>query len=125
MRAYVRYMDDMVLWHDDKAALQDALGEIGRYLAERLRCDLKPIVLNRCKTGLPFLGYHVFPHHVGLLQPSKARFLRKLRYLTERYHDGSWSEAECARRARPLIAFTEHADAGTLRKNALERLGYW
>lgn len=119
IKAYVRYMDDMVLWHDDKEVLKTALKGIQAYLESRLHCELKPPVLNRCKTGLPFLGYHVFPHHLHLLQKSKARFIRKLIYIEEQYQSGIWSEEVCARHVLPLIAFTAHADAKQFRKNVL------
>ncbi len=122
IKAYVRYMDDMVLWHQDKAALKAALREIGDYLHGCLHCDLKPPLLNRCRLGLPFLGYRVFPHYLHLLQKSKVRFIRKMKRIEEHYQSGTWSEEACARHAWPLVAFTEHADAKVFRKNVLLHL---
>lgn len=122
INAYVRYMDDMVLWHQDKAMLKAALQEIRDYLADRLRCELKPPLLNRCERGLPFLGYRVFPYHLRLLQKSKVRFIRKMKRIEAHYQDGTWSEEACARHAWPLVAFTEHADAKVFRKNVLLQL---
>ena len=122
IKAYVRYMDDMVLWHKDKAVLKAALKSIQSFLESRLCCTLKPPVLNRCKHGLPFLGYHIFPHYLHLLQKSKLRFIRKLTCIEENYQSGAWSEEICARHALPLIAFTKHADAKAFRKNVLLRL---
>jgi retron-type reverse transcriptase len=122
IKAYVRYMDDMVLWHQDKAVLKAALRDIKDYLQGRLRCELKPPLLNRCERGLPFLGYRVFPHHLRLLQKSKVRFIRKMKRIEEHYRSGAWSEEACARHAWPLVAFTEHADAKVFRKNVLLHL---
>jgi hypothetical protein len=68
------------------------------------------------------LGYHLFPFHVRLLQKSKQRFIKKLRKVEEAHCTESWPESKCARRARPLIAFTAHADAKALRKSILLRL---
>lgn len=119
IEAYVRYMDDMVLWHNDKTVLREALVEIKIFIESRLHCEFKPVLLNRCKQGLPFLGYHVFPHHVNLLQKSKVRFIRKLTRIDENLQRGIWSEETCARHALPLVAFTAHADAKELRKNVL------
>lgn len=122
IKAYVRYMDDMVLWHQDKEVLKVAHREIESYLGDHLRCVLKPSLLNRSQLGLPFLGYRVFPHHVRLLHHSKFRFIRKMRRVEARYQSGVWDEEVCARHAWPLVAFTEHADARTFRKNVLLRL---
>jgi len=117
--AYVRYMDDMVLWHPEKEALRTAKSAVADYLETELRLSLKPEALNRSSSGLPFLGYHIFPHHVRLLQKSKQRFVRKLRRIDEAYHSGEWSEARCGRRALPLLAFIGHADAKKLRESIL------
>lgn len=117
--AYVRYMDDMVLWHDDKAVLKQACAAIRDYLGQSLRCILKPVLLNSCRLGLPFLGFRVFPFHTRLLQKSKVRFCRKMKRVLRHYHDGYWSEAACCRYALPLVAFTGHADAAIFRKKVL------
>src|SRR5690606_321359 len=111
IKAYVRYMDDMILWHDDKAELKNAYRAIREYVETSLRCELKPEQLNYCSCGLPFLGYLVFPYHLRLSQRSKKRFIRKWDDLQEKYDSGAWSEAECRRHALPLLAFTQHADA--------------
>lgn len=108
--AYVRYMDDMVLWHQDKETLKAALSAIRDYVATQLLCELKPVQLNRTSTGLPFLGYHVFPHHVRLLQQSKQRYIRKLALAETHLSTGAWSEAGYRRHVAPLVAFTQQAD---------------
>jgi RNA-directed DNA polymerase len=120
-RAYVRYMDDMICWADDKATLLVLRDAIVRFVSAELRCELKPEVLNRTQSGVPFLGYHVFPHHVRLLQKSKQRFARKLRLAEDAWHSGEWTEARCQRKVLPLLAFTAHADAKKLQKSILLR----
>ncbi|MCO6493222.1 MAG: RNA-directed DNA polymerase [Phaeodactylibacter sp.] len=118
-KAYVRYMDDMVLWAPEKAVLKEAHVAIADHVENKLRCELKPESLNRSKRGLPFLGYRIFPHHVRLLQKSKVRFIRKISKVEAHYQSGEWSEIACQRRVLPLIAFTVHADAKIFRKDVL------
>jgi retron-type reverse transcriptase len=122
IKAYVRYMDDMVLWHNDKAVLKSAGMEIREYLENSLLCNLKPLLLNRCKLGLPFLGFRVHPFQVRLLQKSKVRFCRKIKRVIRYYHEGYWNETACSKNALPLVAFTRHADAKDFRKSVLSRL---
>ena len=117
IRAYVRYMDDLVLWHDDKEELKQARRSIQIYLLEKLKLELKPPLLNNCGRGLPFLGYIVFPYDVRLSLRSRRRFVKKLRQLEDRYDTGNWSEAACQRRILPLLAFTRHANATAFRKS--------
>lgn len=122
MRAYVRYMDDLVLWHTDKEVLKDAHAAIAEFVLDRLRCDLKPALLNRSQRGLPFLGYRVFPYQVRLLQKSKQRYIRKTRQVHEFHGSGLWTEPACQVRVAGLVAFTRHADARGFRKTVLSRL---
>ncbi len=110
IKEYIRYMDDMVLWHDDKEVLQKAFQEIRNYVQTELSMELKPEQLNWSTVGLPFLGYKIFPYTVKLTRRSKLRFIKKMRYLDEKYHSGEWSEEMCQRRVLPLLAFVKHAD---------------
>lgn len=121
-RAYVRYMDDLVLWSDDKSALLLACREIRQFVEDRLRMQLKPAQLNRARLGLPFLGYRIFPYHVRLLQKSKIRFARKMRRIYTQLEAGTWDETAAQAHALPLIAFTEHAAAKSFRKVVLYQL---
>ena len=118
IKAYVRYMDDMVLWSADKAVLQAASKRIHEFVETELGSTLKPILLKRSATGLPFVGFHIFPYQVRLLQKSKTRFIQKLRLIESNYHTGTWSEAACQRRYLPLRAFIIHADSAAFQQKA-------
>jgi hypothetical protein len=117
--AYVRYMDDMVLWHDDVGTLKKASDGIAQNVENDLLCQLKPPQRNRTSSGLPFLGYHLFPYRTRLLQQSKRRFIRKLRYASSPLASGIWSQNEWQRRAMPLFAFTQHADTKAFRRKII------
>ncbi|MBL7791237.1 MAG: hypothetical protein JNK77_02850 [Saprospiraceae bacterium] len=116
IKAYVRYMDDMVLWCNSKQELKNALTEIKKFVQNYLQCELKPELLNRTERGLPFLGYVLYPEQIRLSQRSKRRFSTKIQDINDKYRSGMWSEAQCQRCALPLIAFTLHADAKSFRK---------
>ncbi|MBC6995553.1 RNA-directed DNA polymerase [Neolewinella lacunae] len=115
--AYVRYMDDMVLWHNDKAYLLDALAQVRQLIDIDLHCALKPAVLNRSSKGLPFLGYRIFPYSIRLTHASRARFARKLRRVTNDLNDEILTEKQAQRQAQSLLAFVERANTLALRKN--------
>jgi len=119
VKAYVRYMDDMILWQEDKKVLKKTHQAIQNYITTKLQVELKPILLNYSSRGLPFLGYLIFPYHVRLTQRSKKRFIRKMNLLQEKYNSGEWDEATCQRHALPLIAFTNHATTNSFRKRIL------
>lgn len=122
IKAYVRYMDDMILWHHDKTILKQARDAIRDYVYTKLHCELKPALLNRTARGLPFLGYVLYPHYVTLSQRSKTRFVRKLNELENRFQSGEWREATCQRRILPLLAFVRHADSKIFREKVLTNI---
>lgn len=124
VRSYIRYMDDMVLWHKDKNALWEAFGAINEFVQTRLFCTLKPEQLNKTEHGLPFLGYRIFPYQTKLTQGSKRRFVKKMEVLEANYHDGTWDESTCQRRALPLLDFARRAETRALRtKIIVENIG--
>ncbi len=117
--AYVRYMDDLVLWHEDKAVLKNVHQRIGEFIEKELQIEFKPELLNRSALGLPFLGYRVFPKNLRLTHQSQQRFFRKFRILDEKYHSGEWDEATAQRHALPLFNFVKQADTFAMRQKLL------
>jgi RNA-directed DNA polymerase len=121
MRGYVRYMDDFVLWADDKATLKTHLAAIRTFVASELKLDLKDNVqLNRCARGLPFLGYRVFSNRLSLGPRARRRFSRKLRGYEQEWLTGTWSEADLARHMEALLSYVRFADTLGLRRRIVD-----
>lgn len=123
---YIRYMDDMVLWSDDKTELLHASLELERYIGRVLHMPLKPACTNASDKGLPFLGYVLFPGEVRLNKHSKKRFVCKMRIYDAKLNAGEWTQKEYARHAEPLAAFTRYAGTSGFRRSrlALTEAGY-
>jgi RNA-directed DNA polymerase len=78
VKDYIRYCDDFLLFHDDKAVLNRAAREIEEFLSKRLalkmsKCDLFPV-----SRGVDFLGYRHFPGYVLLRKSTSIRIRRRL-----------------------------------------------
>ncbi|MBT3193722.1 MAG: reverse transcriptase [Verrucomicrobia bacterium] len=117
VHGYVRYMDDFVLWADDKATLKAHLAAVRAFVASELKLDLKDNVqLNRCTRGLPFLGYRVFSNRLVLGPRARRRFALKLRGYEQEWLTGTWSEADLARHMEALLSYVRFADTLELRK---------
>lgn len=121
--AYIRYMDDMVLWHDDKAALLEAGRRFQNFIRERLKQELKPFCLNKNTAGLPFLGYLLYPDATRLAHRSRRRYIQKIKTCQTALDAGVWTQKEFQNHATPLTAFTEHADAKAFRQKVHASLG--
>ena len=80
VQGYVRYVDDFLLFGQDKATLWQLHREIAHYLAG-LRLTLHPRKCHVMPTdqGVPFLGFRLFPTHRRLLSESLRRARKRLR----------------------------------------------
>lgn len=83
-QAYVRYVDDFLLFGDDKKELMQWRNAIIKRL-ERFRLTLHmgsahPYPVTE---GIPFLGFMVFPDHRRVKQRKGFAYQRKLRYLMQ------------------------------------------
>lgn len=120
--AMVRYMDDVVMFSDDKSVLLDYVKAYSGFLNTTLRLSLHEPVINRTLHGLPFLGYVV--HDVGLRlnQNSRRRFRRRFVQMAEMMDAGILNEEDCLRSATAMLAFVEKAESLALRKKIMGML---
>jgi retron-type reverse transcriptase len=88
--AYIRYVDDFLLFSNDKELLKEWRGRIIHKLAElRLTLHEECAQIFPARTGIPFLGFRVHPNH-RLLKTRKAiHFRRKLKQLVNA-HTSRW-----------------------------------
>jgi len=90
-RGYVRYLDDFILFGDEKAVLWEWLGALTDWLAE-LRLAAHPSAQPRpTREGIPFLGFVVYPWARRLRRQKGVRFARRFRALARRYAAGEIS----------------------------------
>jgi len=113
--AYVRYMDDMVIWAEDKQSLLKIGSAFQSFIETELSLSLKPFCLNSCDKGLPFLGYVLFPTHTMLNRVSRNRFISKLKYFNYNLSHNKWPQATYQSHVLPLLAFVKYAKTYKLR----------
>jgi hypothetical protein len=120
VHAYARYMDDFVCWADDKAALLELGGRIGKTVVEELGLTLKhPPAPQPCSRGMDFLGYRIFPTHTRLNRRSKVRYQRRLRAILPRVECGEIPELAAQQRLTALTAFLLPAKSWAYRARVL------
>jgi RNA-directed DNA polymerase len=122
-KAYLRYMDDMVIWANDLATLNALVKEFENFLRKKLLCPLKPSVINAIAKGLPFVGYVVYRHKVNLARRSRTRFRRKLKHLNALWAHQQITEAAYQRKILPLLAFVQKADSFLFQKKVILQQG--
>lgn len=116
VKDYIRYMDDMLLFSNDKVQLKNQLGVIYKY-SEQIHLTLKPFDLSNTKNGISFLGYKLFPGAIKLNHNSKKRFIMKMRQYNKYLYDYIFTGKEYQSHVIPLLSFVRHAYTKRLRKN--------
>ena len=81
MKHYVRYCDDFLFFHNDKAYLKKCAVLIRKFAAEKLALRLSKCALFPVSQGVDFLGYRHFPNYVLLRKSTATRVKRRLKLL--------------------------------------------
>jgi hypothetical protein len=116
---YVRYVDDFVLFSDDKRALWEWQAAAVTRLAQ-LRLTIHPGAHPRPVTaGLPFLGFTVYPHRRRLKRRKGVHFQRNLRRLVAGVAAGEVSLPQFNARIRGWVEHVRHGNTVGLRKAIL------
>jgi RNA-directed DNA polymerase len=121
-RAYVRYVDDMALFADDKASLWAWKRAIVDRLARlRLTVHAGQAQVMRCSAGVPWLGFVVYPDHRRV---KGRKVVQATRRLTQRFDDwraGRISFGEFDASVQGWINHVRYADTWGLREHLLGR----
>jgi len=115
--AYLRYMDDSVLFSDDKAQLRDWKAAMQDFVTSHLRVLLHPrkSLVFPVKVGIDFCGFRIYPTHRRLRRSSVRRFVRRFRRQREAYRHGEITLEEMTISVQSWIAHAAHGDTWRLR----------
>ena len=113
----VRYMDDIVLFADTRDAARRLRDGASAIVEGPLRLTVKASAtrLAPTATGVPMLGFRVWPHLIRLDGARVRRGTRRHRAILRALHHGLTTEAQAARRLQGLFAWTGLAASDGLR----------
>ncbi|MBW2431202.1 MAG: group II intron reverse transcriptase domain-containing protein [Deltaproteobacteria bacterium] len=117
IEGYLRYMDDLVLFADEKETLWDAAAGIEGYLEKKLRLKTRSgdVILAPVTQGLPFLGFQIFPGVIRISRKGWRRFRRKMITRNGQYFRGDIDHKDWHRSVASLIGNMQQADTRNLR----------
>jgi retron-type reverse transcriptase len=79
VRGYVRYMDDMLLFSNDKVVLRKWEESVREFAERKLKLELHPTSGPQpVAAGVSFLGFRLFPAYRKLKRTSVSRFIRRM-----------------------------------------------
>lgn len=122
---YIRYVDDFVIFDNDKARLAEVRMRCRKYLETlRLRMHRTKSVISRVRDGPRFLGYRIFPTHRLLVRQNVVRMQRRLRKLQEGYAGGMYDREAVRRRLVGWIGHARHANTFRLRERMFRETSF-
>lgn len=128
-RYYVRYMDDFVVLHHDKAHLQRLRVHLDAWLQRWLRLQTNrktqvfPVGIFRGR-AVDFLGYRIWPTHRKMRKSSIGRITHTLRRLQRWYGQQLVPLARVSQSVNSWLAHAAHADTRGLVRHIFDRFSF-
>ncbi|WP_255948673.1 RNA-directed DNA polymerase [Brucepastera parasyntrophica] len=119
-RKYIRYMDDILVFSQDKTFLKELYGTLVSYACGRLKLTLKPAVIASTHSGAPFLGFLVKQNGVYLLRKTKERYKAGLSEIEHNRREGILTEAEAGMRMEAVSSHLYLARSRIFRNKQIE-----
>jgi hypothetical protein len=118
---YLRYVDDFVLFGDDKAEL-GAMAERVREFLEglRLRPHARKFRVYRCGEGVTLLGWRLLPGQARLARGNVVRMRRRLKKMAALHDAGRLGMEKIDCRIRAWLGHARFGDTWRLRKDLFE-----
>jgi retron-type reverse transcriptase len=123
-QAYIRYVDDILLFADDKSALHEWRDTMIQFLQglrltiHENRSQPRPV-----ETGVPFLGFIVFPNHRRLKRRNGVAFQRRLKALAALHALGEIEQQQLQSSLQGWINHVSYGDTWELRRSILTSAG--
>lgn len=114
---YLRYVDDFVIFGDNKAELARMRRAMVARL-EQLRLELNEgkSRVYRCADGVTFLGWRLYPGRARLPRRNVVRMRRRLRAIGGKFHRAELDFADVRRRISAWLGHAAFGDTWALRR---------
>ena len=121
--AYLRYVDDMLFFSDDPAQLRGwRAAAMQRLAALRLTLHEESAQAQPCASGIPFLGFVVYPAYRLLKRRKGIAYRRRLRSMLRSYRRTRQGKDAIAGSLRGWINHVRYGDTWGLRRAILEEV---
>lgn len=117
-RYYLRYVDDFVILHEDKAVLEKWQQNICTFLKSNLKVELHPEKsrIIPLQNGITLLGFRVFYHYRLLKKSNARRIWKRLEQFRRKYEAGTIAKEKISQSLDGWLAYAEFANTYNLRR---------
>ncbi len=124
--AYIRYVDDILLFANDKAILNEWRNKVISFLQSlrltlhETRAQPRPVT-----SGVPFLGFIIFPEHRRLKSANGYAFQRRLKHMLISLRHEKLSQKEFSSHLLSWMNHASHGDTWNLKRSLLAKSGIY
>lgn len=120
-KRYIRYMDDMAIVGNDKAALRAEWLSVDTFLRYNLHLQLnRKSGIESAKQGIDFCGYRVYTDHIKLRKKAAKKMKHRLKYLQEQFARGEIQTQDFQTTLVSYLGLLKHCDSYRLVEKMLE-----
>jgi RNA-directed DNA polymerase len=118
VKGYIRYMDDFIVFADEKDKLNDLLKVIGEFLRNKLDLELKEEVtrIAPATEGVPFLGFNIYSSLIRIQRKNLIRVRRKIKERKNQFIKGIISEESFISSMHSMISHLSYGNTVNLRR---------
>jgi len=118
MKAYIRYMDDFLVFSDNIENLHIALASINNFLSQELKLRIKEneIMIAPVTEGIPFLGFRIYKNLIRVRNNNLRRTVKKLASKVKNYNDGIIDINKLESSVNSMLGHLKHGNTLNLRK---------
>lgn len=121
-RYYLRYMDDLALFSNDKNELKLIQTKISQYLGPlKLRLHPNKCQIYKTEKGVKFLGYKIYPTHRLVLSQNLKRLRKRMKVYFQFLQKGLSSMQKITSSIQSWFGYAKHADSYHLRMGIMEK----
>lgn len=116
VRRYVRYMDDILFFHEDKAQLHGWRREITAFLERELQLTVNPrkVRVYPAASGVGFVGFTIYRTHMSLRGQSVRRFQKRYRRQLKRMAANTATPSDVRSSVQSWQAHAAHTSSDAL-----------
>ncbi len=114
---YIRYMDDFVIFDNDKEKLKELRPKVEYFLKSELCLELKvnATYINKRINGLSFLGMRVFPKLIRINRINLKRSVKKMQIKANLYSIGKIRDEKISQSAQSITGYLKYFNTYQLR----------
>ena len=124
IKGYIRYMDDFLIFANEKPRLHYIKKELKEFLQNKLELTLHPkkAEVFPIKNRIPFLGYHVYRYQKRLQKNNIKRFIKRMKVKQCEFSKSKIDMKQITQSIHAWIGHSSHADTNKLRESIFSNL---